>query len=78
MLRHSVLHFPPEFVTIVVEWWNLTPHLVLDDWAHENNKKKNFSFTLYPAHSSVDRGNLALRDFVPHFLPNSGERKLVI
>ena len=29
-------------------------------------------FTLYPAHSRVGRGNLMLRHFVPHFLPNSG------
>ena len=30
------------------------------------------SFTLYPAHGSVGRGNLVLRHSVPHFLPNSG------
>ena len=30
------------------------------------------SFTLYPAHSRVGRGNLVLRHSVPHFLPNSG------
>ena len=29
-----------------------------------------FSFTLYPAHSRVGRGNLVLRHSVPHFLPN--------
>ena len=27
---------------------------------------------MYPAHSRVGRGNLVLRHFVPHFLPNSG------
>ena len=32
----------------------------------------SFSFTLYPAHSRADRGNLVLRHSVPHFLPNSG------
>ena len=31
-----------------------------------------WSFTLYPAHSRVDRGYLVLRHYVPHFLPNSG------
>ena len=31
------------------------------------------SFTLYPAHSRVGRGNLVLRHSVPHFLPNSGD-----
>ena len=30
------------------------------------------SFTLYPAYSRVGRGNLVLRNSVPHFLPNSG------
>ena len=30
------------------------------------------SFTLYPAHSRVDWGNLVLRHSVPHFPPNSG------
>ena len=28
------------------------------------------SFTLYPAHSWVDRGNLVLKQSVPHFPPN--------
>ena len=31
-----------------------------------------YTFTLYPAHSNVGRGNLVLRHFVPHLLPNSG------
>ena len=35
-------------------------------------QKNQISFTLYPAHSRVGRGNLVLRDSVPHFLPNSG------
>ena len=35
-------------------------------------KFKKISFTLYPAHSRVGRGNLVLRHSVPHFLPNSG------
>ena len=30
------------------------------------------SFTLYPAHSRVGRGNLVLRHSVPQFPPNSG------
>ena len=30
------------------------------------------SFTLYPAHSRVRRGNVVLRHFVPHFPPSSG------
>ena len=29
-----------------------------------------FNFTLYPLHSKVDRANLVLRHFVPHFTPN--------
>ena len=31
---------------------------------------KEISFTFYPAHSSVGRGNLMLKHPVPHFLPN--------
>ena len=30
-------------------------------------------FTLYPAHSTVGRGNLVLRYSVPHFPPSSGD-----
>ena len=30
----------------------------------------HLSFTLYPAHSSVDRGNIMLRHSVSHFPPN--------
>ena len=33
---------------------------------------KKIIFTLYPVHSRVGRGNLLLRQSVPHFLPNSG------
>ena len=33
---------------------------------------KKISFTLYPAHSRVGRGNLVLRHSVPHCLPDSG------
>ena len=36
-------------------------------------KTNNVSFTLYPAHSRVGRGNLVLRHSVSHFLPNSGD-----
>ena len=35
-------------------------------------ENKQISFTLYPTHSRVGRGNLVLRYSVPHFLPNSG------
>ena len=34
--------------------------------------KIEISFTLYPAHNIVGRGNLVLRHTVPHFLQNSG------
>ena len=37
----------------------------------ENIQKNEISFTLHPAHSKVGRGNLGLRQSVPHFLPNS-------
>ena len=32
-------------------------------------KKNQISFTLYPEHSRVGRGNLALRHSLCHFLP---------
>ena len=32
----------------------------------------SFSFTLYPAHSRVGRGNLVLGHSVPYFSPSSG------
>ena len=35
------------------------------------NKNKYISFTLYPAHRRVGRGNLVLTYSVPHFTPNS-------
>ena len=31
---------------------------------------KSISFTLCPAYSRVGKGNLVLKHFVPHFLPN--------
>ena len=37
-----------------------------------NQKSNQISFTLYPAHSRVGRGNLVLRHTVPHFPPNFG------
>ena len=49
-------------------------------WKYTINRKhritifynnQSISFTLYPAHSRVGRGNLVSRHSVPHFLPNS-------
>ena len=38
-----------------------------------NHIVKKYSFTLYPAHSRIGRGDLVLRHSGPHFPLNSGD-----
>ena len=44
------------------------PCFVMSEKIRKTNKKN--SFTLYPTHSSVGRGNIVSRNCVPHSLPN--------
>ena len=55
-----------QFCTCVYIWWVCVHYMLF------STVNKNVSFTLYPIHNRVGRGNLVLRHSVTHFLLNSG------